>query len=136
MTRSTGTRGLIFFGSAPSRFTAARIEARSTTAGTPVKSWRMTRAGMNGSSTSFGAGAFQAPRFFTSSAVTTSPSTLRRTASSSTLIENGRRASPGATPAFSRMSSRWIAARPKPVSRVERAPNASVFMVFLSAVQP
>ncbi len=105
-TRSTGTSGLIRFGSAPSRFTAARIEARSTTAGTPVKSWRITRAGMKGSSTSFGAAAFQPPRFFTSSAVTSSPSTLRRTASSSTLIEKGRRARPGATPAFSRASSR------------------------------
>ena len=51
MTRSTGTSGLILLGSAPMRFTASRMAARSTTHGTPVKSWRMTRAGLNGSST-------------------------------------------------------------------------------------
>ena len=34
---------------------ASRIAARSTTAGTPVKSWRMTRDGMNGSSMSVAA---------------------------------------------------------------------------------
>lgn len=30
------------------RATASLIAARSTTAGTPVKSWRITRAGLNG----------------------------------------------------------------------------------------
>ena len=38
ITRSTGTRGLIRFGSPPSRCMALRMAARSTTAGTPVKS--------------------------------------------------------------------------------------------------
>ena len=38
MTRSTGTSGLIFFGVAAERLIASRIAARSTTAGTPVKS--------------------------------------------------------------------------------------------------
>jgi hypothetical protein len=77
---------------------AERIEARSTTAGTPVKSCRITRPGMNGSSTSRGAAAFQAARRFTSSSLTSSSSTLRSTDSSRTLIEKGRRASPGASP--------------------------------------
>ena len=46
MTSSTGWSGLIFFGSPPSLFIASRIAARSTTAGTPVKSWSRTRAGV------------------------------------------------------------------------------------------
>ena len=45
MTSSTGWSGLIFFGSPPIRFIASRIAARSTTAGTPVKSWSRTRLG-------------------------------------------------------------------------------------------
>ena len=47
MTSSTGCSGLIFFGSPPSVFIASRIAARSTTAGTPVKSCSSTRAGVN-----------------------------------------------------------------------------------------
>ncbi len=46
MTRSTGTSGLIFCGSPPRFFIASRIAARSTTAGTPVKSCISTRAGL------------------------------------------------------------------------------------------
>jgi hypothetical protein len=45
MTRSTGTSGLIFCGSPPSATIASRMAARSTTAGTPVKSCMSTRAG-------------------------------------------------------------------------------------------
>ena len=45
MTKSTGESGLIFSGSAPAFSTAARIAAKSTTAGTPVKSCINTRAG-------------------------------------------------------------------------------------------
>ena len=56
ITRSTGTSGLIFLGSPPSRATAARMAARSTTAGTPVKSCMITRAGREGQ-----AGALRAP---------------------------------------------------------------------------
>ncbi len=48
ITRSTGTRGLIFVGSPPSRFMASRMAARSTMQGTPVKSWRTTRDGDEG----------------------------------------------------------------------------------------
>ncbi len=48
MIKSTGTRGLIFFASPPRSSIASRIAARSTTAGTPVKSCMSTRAGWNG----------------------------------------------------------------------------------------
>ena len=46
MTSSAGTSGLICLASPPSFWIAARIAARSTTAGTPVKSCNSTRAGM------------------------------------------------------------------------------------------
>lgn len=46
MTRSTGTSGLIFCGFPPRATMASRIAARSTTAGTPVKSCISTRAGL------------------------------------------------------------------------------------------
>ncbi len=45
MTRSTGTSGLAFLGSAPIFLRASRMAARSTTQGTPVKSCKTTRAG-------------------------------------------------------------------------------------------
>ena len=47
MTSSTGMSGLIFVGSPPWSRIASRIAARSTTHGTPVKSWSRTRAGAN-----------------------------------------------------------------------------------------
>ena len=47
ITSSAGTSGLIFAGSPPRSAIASRIAARSTTAGTPVKSCITTRAGMN-----------------------------------------------------------------------------------------
>ncbi len=47
MTRSTGTSGLIFSGLPPRCFIASRMAARSTIAGTPVKSCIRTRAGRN-----------------------------------------------------------------------------------------
>ena len=46
MTSSAGTSGLIFAGSPPIAAIASRIAARSTTAGTPVKSCMTTRAGV------------------------------------------------------------------------------------------
>ena len=45
ITRSAGRSGLIRLGSPPSSAIASRITARSTTAGTPVRSWSTTRAG-------------------------------------------------------------------------------------------
>ena len=47
MTSSAGTSGLIFAGSPPRSRMASRMVARSTTAGTPVRSCRSTRAGVN-----------------------------------------------------------------------------------------
>ena len=47
MTSSTGCSGLTLRGSPPSRTIPSRMAARSTTAGTPVKSWSSTRAGVN-----------------------------------------------------------------------------------------
>ena len=47
MTSSTGCSGLTVSGSPPSRTMPSRIAARSTTAGTPVKSCSSTRAGVN-----------------------------------------------------------------------------------------
>src|SRR5690348_10051093 len=44
MTSSAGTSGLILAGSPPRSRMASRRAARSTTAGTPVRSYRMTRA--------------------------------------------------------------------------------------------
>ena len=76
-------------GSPPSRFMALRMAARSTTAGTPVKSCKTTRAGLNGISTGAGDAAFQPARFLTSRSVISYPSQFRRAASSSTRTENG-----------------------------------------------
>ena len=45
ITSSAGSSGLICAGSPPRSRIASRIAARSTTAGTPVKSWSRTRAG-------------------------------------------------------------------------------------------
>ena len=50
ITRSTGTSGLTFAGSPPRRMMPSRMAARSTTAGTPVKSCIRMRAGLNGTS--------------------------------------------------------------------------------------
>lgn len=55
MTRSAGHTGLIFSGSPPSCFTASRIAAKSTTAGTPLEREEGTgriRAGPDSSSRS------------------------------------------------------------------------------------
>ena len=55
MTRSDATPGLIFIAALESpviRTMADRIAARSTIAGTPVKSWSTTRPGINGISIS------------------------------------------------------------------------------------
>ncbi len=67
MIRSTGTNGSTFPASLPARRIAERIAARSTTAGTPVKSCMRTRAGRNGSSLSGdGAGHFASAAMFSS----------------------------------------------------------------------
>ena len=91
MTRWTGTSGLIFCGSPPSCFIASRMAARSTTAGTPVKSCISTRAGpvldLAVDLRSF----CQSTIAWRSSRVTVVPSSKRSRFSSSTFIEKGRR---------------------------------------------
>ena len=109
--------------SPPSLFTAVRMDARSTTAGTPVKSCRMTRAGMKGSSTSAGRAAFQAARRRTSASVTSSPSRLRRTDSSSTLIEKGRRSRSPVRPLALECAQTVVGDRPLAGIEVSRAPK-------------
>ncbi len=91
ITRSTGISGLILSGSPPSAAKALRKEAKSTTTGTPVKSCRITREGLNGTSISCCSLVPHLARFATCSFVITLPSTWRRTASSNTLMEYGRR---------------------------------------------
>ncbi len=92
MTSSAGTSGLIFAGSPPIAAIASRIAARSTTAGTPVKSCMTTRAGVNAISLLGWALASQRASAITSSARIVSPSSLRSRFSSRIFSENGRRA--------------------------------------------
>jgi hypothetical protein len=82
MTSSAGWSGLIFSGSPPRVFMASRMAARSTTAGTPVKSCMSTRAGMKAISREGSALGSQLARKRMSSAVTESPSSWRRRFSS------------------------------------------------------
>ena len=96
MTRSAGQMGLIFIGSAPNSSTTSRMAAKSTRAGTPVKSCRMTRAGLKETSTPLASRwfSFQLYTFSTSFFVTWNPSQLRITDSNRTLIEYGRQSKP------------------------------------------
>ena len=71
---------------------ASRMAARSTTAGTPVKSCITTRAGVKAISSDGSADASQRASFSMLSSVTATPSSLRRRFSSSTFRENGSRA--------------------------------------------
>ena len=95
MTSSTGWSGFTLFGSPPSRAIPSRIAARSTTAGTPVKSCRSTRAGAN--EISFWAWLFRS--HFASASMsadfTNRPSSWRSRFSSRIFIEYGRRAISG-----------------------------------------
>jgi hypothetical protein len=78
---------LIFAGSPPIADIASRIAARSTIAGTPVKSCISTRLGVNEIS-SLGAALWsQRATFSTSSAFTFSPSSVRSRFSSRILSE-------------------------------------------------
>ena len=101
MTRSAGSRGLARAGSAPMSCSASRMAARSTTTGTPVKSWSSTRAGMKLISSASGL-PFQRATASMSAAVTLSPSSCRSRFSSRIRIEIGSlETSPTA-------SKRWI----------------------------
>ena len=79
-------------GSPPRRRIASRMAARSTTAGTPVKSWSSTRAGMKGISRSGRAFGSQASSASMWARVTVRPSSRRSRFSSSTFKESGSHA--------------------------------------------
>ena len=79
-------------GSPPISAIASRIAARSTTQGTPVKSCRITRAGVNAISFEGSAFASQVASASMSSRRMPTPSSLRSRFSSSTLSEKGSRA--------------------------------------------
>ena len=89
MTSSAGTSGLILPGSEPISRMASRIAARSTTAGTPVKSCMSTRAGVNEISSLGSALASHFASASMSCLRIDSPSSLRSRFSSSTFSENG-----------------------------------------------
>ncbi|MCY1449521.1 hypothetical protein D9M71_662600 [compost metagenome] len=91
MTRSTGDSGLIRCGSPPALAMAARMAARSTTAGTPVKSCISTRAGRYWISRSERRSLSQSARAPRSARVTVLSSSQRSRFSSSTFSDMGRR---------------------------------------------
>ena len=99
MTSSAGASGLIRPGSPPSAVMASRMVARSTTAGTPVKSCMITRAGVNWISMLGSADASHSTRLRTSSAVIFAPSSVRSRFSSKIFRLYGSRAT---SPAASR----------------------------------
>ena len=79
-------------GSPPSAFMASRMAARSTTTGTPVKSWRRTRLGMKPISFAGFSLASQEASASTSAARAERPSSFLRRFSSSTFMAKGSRA--------------------------------------------
>ena len=86
ITRSTGDSGLIFSGLPPIVCMASRIAAKSTTAGTPVKSWRRIRDGRKAISF-FWPLSTQFANASISALVTEPPSSLRSRFSSRTFNE-------------------------------------------------
>jgi len=84
-----GHAGLIWRGSPPRRARAARSAARSTTAGTPVKSCISTRAGRKGTSGRASAWACQPASERTSCSVISRPLTWRSRVSSKMRMEKG-----------------------------------------------
>ena len=92
MTSSAGTSGLILLASPPRSAIASRMAARSTTAGTPVKSCMTTRAGVKAISSLGSALASQRASFSMSSAWTEPLPSVRSRFSSSTLRLKGSRA--------------------------------------------
>src|SRR5262245_58974856 len=108
------------------------MAAKSTTHGTPVKSWRITRAGLNGISTGAPGVGLQFAIRRTSSSVTWNPSQCRSAASSSTRIAYGSaaRSQPTLSARCGRLW-RWKL-EPSAVKEV-RVPNASAERVFIAA---
>src|SRR6266542_2996163 len=127
MTNSAGCNGLISAGSPPRFFIASRIAARSTTAGTPVKSCISTRLGVNAISLSDFVLPFHDARARMSSAFTLRPSSVRNRFSSRMRSENGRCLVE--MPCRSRASRRKISYSRPPTRRIERLPK-----LFMSAL--
>ena len=120
MTSSAGTSGLILLGSPPRSAMASRMAARSTTAGTPVKSCMTTRAGVKAISSLGSAFASQRASFSMSAAWTEPLPSVRSRFSSSTLRLNGSRA----TSYFDCSASRRkIVCSRSPTFSVSRASN-------------
>ena len=105
ITSSTGWSGLIFLGSPPICFIASRIAARSTIAGTPVKSWSKTRLGRKAISRSGSALGSHAARPRMSSAVTVDAVFVAQQVLQQDL-ERERQAATRQAPASRRASSR------------------------------
>src|SRR5215216_7785250 len=121
MTRSVGTRGLIFLGSPPTSRIALRIAARSTTAGTPVKSCMTTRAGRYASSPPTDSG--HEASALTSSSATNLPPQLRKSDSRMTRIENGSEKTSPST-FSSNLFRLWIVTSPALISSLDCASKA------------
>ncbi|MBF8258069.1 MAG: hypothetical protein HW377_443 [Actinobacteria bacterium] len=124
MTRSAGMRGLIPFGSPPIRSAASRMAARSTSAGTPVKSCSSTRAGRKAISRSDVFRGDHRARALMSSARTVAPSSHRSRFSSRILIEKGSRETDPLT-RFSSASRRKISQGTEPIVLRALAPKLS-----------
>ena len=92
-TRSTGTSGSMILGFLPSLATAVRMAARSTSSGTPVKSWSTMRATTNGISAVRASVGFQLASSRTLDSWTFSPSQFRSTDSRTSRIDTGSRGS-------------------------------------------
>src|SRR6266480_727964 len=122
MTRSTGCSGLIKRASPPSRARASRMAARSTTAGTPVKSWSSTRAVRNAISFSTLPFTSQLARARTSSGLTNLPSSfLSRFSRRILRLKGSLAAFPPAS--WERESSRKIVYCRPATSSVDRLPK-------------
>ncbi len=110
----------MIFASPPNRCTALRIAARSTTSGTPVKSWSTIRATTKGISSFAGDFAFQLARLSTSLRRTFLPSQFRRTDSRTIRMLTGSREI-GPMPCSSSAGREWRdASRPWPASNFLR----------------
>src|SRR5205085_9668341 len=120
----------MIFGSPPSSFTARRIAARSTTSGTPVKSWRTIRATTNGISSFAGDFAFQFARVSTSFRRTFFPSQFRRTDSSTIRMLTGSREIGPIPCSSSAGNEKSDPSRPFPASNSFSVSNSS--FIFLS----
>src|SRR5918996_1635249 len=133
MMRSTSTSGLTRAGSPLARAIAERIAARSTTAGTPVKSCIKTRDGMNATDAS-GAGAGHPARAETSWSRTSRVPALRRRFSRRIRTVWGSR-STSPTPRSASHASRYSSTAPRSVVissfRVGRTPWSQTVVLRL-----